>query len=193
MLGLLSPEILIKAYCSGYFPMAQSRYGPIYWHFPEMRAVFLLSEYKIPRKIIKSIKNNNFQFTIDVNFEFVIEQCSNREDTWISDEIIEAYVELHRLGYAHSVEVWSENEICGGLYGVSIGSAFFGESMFNLVNNASKAAFCFLVNHLKNRNYHFIDSQYINHFTAQLGAIEISSNKYLKLLNNAISKENSFV
>ncbi|HPP40069.1 MAG TPA: leucyl/phenylalanyl-tRNA--protein transferase, partial [Candidatus Kapabacteria bacterium] len=120
-------------------------------------------------------------------------QCSNREDTWISDEIIEAYIELHRLGYAHSVEVWHENEICGGLYGVSIGSAFFGESMFNTISNASKAAFCFLVNHLKNRNFHFIDSQYINHFTAQLGAIEISSNKYLKLLNKAISQENSFV
>jgi leucyl/phenylalanyl-tRNA--protein transferase len=193
MLSLLTPEILIKAYCSGYFPMASSRWGQVYWHSPDMRAVFILNEYKIPRSIIKSIKKDHFDFTINENFEYVIEQCANREDTWISDEIIDAYVDLHHRGYAHSIETWKEGKICGGLYGVAIGSAYFGESMFNHIKNASKAAFCYLVHHLKAKNFVFIDSQYINHFTAQLGAIEIPQKEYLKLLNYAIQKPNSFI
>lgn len=193
MSSLLAPEILIKAYCSGYFPMASSRFGQVYWHCPDMRAVFILNEYKIPRKILKDLKKESFSFTINENFEYVIEQCANRPDTWISDEIIDSYIELHYLGYAHSIETWCNDKICGGLYGVAIGSAFFGESMFNHVSNASKAAFCFLVQHLRDKKFVFIDSQYINHFTAQLGAIEIPHHQYIKLLESAINQKNSFI
>lgn len=192
MLGLLAPEILIRAYSEGYFPMASSKQGDVYWHCPDYRAVFPIHKIKPNRSLRKSIEKSEFSYSINDNFEYVIEKCSNRDDTWISEEIIEAYCDLHYLGFAHSIEVWQKDVIVGGLYGVAIGAAFFGESMFNDVSNASKAAFYYLVEHLKKQGYVLLDSQYLNHFTEQLGAVEISRKEYEKLLKYAIQKECKF-
>ncbi len=192
MANLLAPEILLKAYSKGFFPMAASKDGEIYWHFPENRAIFPIYSIKPDRSLRKSLEKSNFSYTINRRFEYVIEQCADREDTWISNEIIDAYCDLHYLGYAHSIETWQDGRLVGGLYGVAIGGAFFGESMFNSVSNASKAAFYYLIEHLKRHQYILLDSQYINSFTQQLGAIDVSRDEYLKLLNQALKKNCSF-
>lgn len=192
MSEILSSEILLEAYCTGFFPMAESEDEQIYWHFPDERAIFPLDKIKIPRSMKSFIRKNSFKITINYDFEYVIRQCSIREDTWLSEELIQSYLELNRIGYAHSIEVWRDDSIVGGLYGVAFGGAFFGESMFNLLPNYSKIAFYFLVGHLKQQGFVLLDSQYINHFTEQLGAIVISRDDYLKRLNYAISLERFF-
>lgn len=173
--------------------MADSYDGNIYWHSPDPRAIFPLEKIKTPRSIKQFISKNNFSFTINKDFKKVITLCADRDDTWISDEIIAAFVQLHNLGYAHSVETWIDTELVGGLYGVSIGAAFFGESMFNHIPNASKSAFYYLVNYIKSRNFILLDTQYINHHTAMLGAIEIPRIQYLKILRKAIEIPVNFV
>lgn len=187
------PELLVRAYKEGYFPMADSYDGNIYWHSPDPRAIFPLEKIKTPRSIKQFISKNNFSFTINKDFKKVITLCADRDDTWISDEIIAAFVQLHNIGYAHSVETWIDKELVGGLYGVSIGAAFFGESMFNNIPNASKSAFYYLVNYIKSRNFILLDTQYINHHTAMLGAIEIPRIQYLKILRKAIEIPVNFV
>lgn len=189
----ITVEDVLFAYRIGYFPMAEPDDGKIYWHCPDPRAIFNIYKIKTPRYIKKMIKNMNLRFTINEDFEFVIRNCANRKETWISEEIIEVYTELHKMGFAHSIETWSENNIIGGLYGVAINGAFFGESMFNFVENASKAAFYFLVEWLKSRGFLLLDSQYINNFTRNLGAIEISKAEYLKLLGEALRLKCSFI
>ncbi|MBQ6268813.1 MAG: leucyl/phenylalanyl-tRNA--protein transferase [Bacteroidetes bacterium] len=189
---MLSVNNLVNAYSNGYFPMADEN-GKISWYCPDIRAIFPFYNLKQKHSVIKFIEKNNINFTIDSDFEFVIRQCANREETWISDEIINAYLNLFENGYAHSIETWCNNEIIGGLYGVSINSAFFGESMFSLVSNASKAAFYCLISQLKQKRFILLDSQFINHFTAQLGAIEISKDVYLHFLRSALNIENYFV
>jgi leucyl/phenylalanyl-tRNA--protein transferase len=187
-----NPELIISAYLQGYFPMADSRDGDIYWHSPDPRAIIPLNAAKPHRSLRQFLKNNNYNYTIDAAFGRVIRSCSEREDTWINDEIIECYEILHRAGYAHSVETWFEGEIAGGLYGVAIGGAFFGESMFSFLENASKAAFYHLVEHLKQRNFLLLDTQYINHHTELLGAVEIPKTTYLKLLEQAVNAPTRF-
>jgi len=193
MSNILTPNILLDAYCSGFFPMAQPDEEQIYWHSPDERAIFLLDRIKVPRSMISFIRKNSFKITINYDFKYVINQCVQREDTWISDDIIRAYLELHEIGYAHSIEVWREEKIAGGLYGVAFGGIFFGESMFNLLPNYSKIAFYFLVGHLKQQGFVLLDSQYINPFTKQLGAIEISREEYMKRLEYAISLQRNFI
>lgn len=192
-MDLLTPEILIRAYSQGFFPMAAYKYGEIYWHSPEERAIFPLDSIKISRSMKQLLNKGTFKFTINYNFEKVIRHCAEREDTWISDEIVESYIDLHKSGFAHSLEVWKDDKICGGLYGVAIGGAFFGESMYNEVPNAAKAGFYFLVAHLLRQGFILLDSQYLNDFTAQLGAIEIPREEYLALLQKAIMMESSQV
>jgi len=172
--------------------MADSKDGDIYWHSPDPRAIFPIDVIKFDKNVIKKIRRGDFKFTIDNNFENVILECANRENTWINDEIIETYIELHNMGYAHSIETWKDGNIVGGLYGVAIGGAFFGESMFNKVSDSSKAAFYFLINHLREKKYVLLDSQYINDFTQKLGAILIPKKKYMKLLEYAISLDREF-
>lgn len=177
----------------GYFPMAEGRHGEIYWHSPDPRAIFPFAGLYPSRKVIKSFNKYNFKFTIDTHFSEVIEHCANRNSTWINDDIIHTYNDLFSNGYAHSVEVHSDNILVGGLYGVSINGAFFGESMFNTVPNASKAAFYYLLEHLRNQGYLLLDSQYLNPFTEQLGAIEISKNLYMFLLRKALDINCRFI
>lgn len=171
----------------GFFPMAEDRNGEIYWHSPDPRAIFPLSDIYPSRKEKQSFRKHGFTYSLNQHFFEVVNKCSERLDTWINDDIINVYTDLHENGYAHSVEVYSENILCGGLYGVSINGAFFGESMFNVLPNASKAAFYYLVEHLNKQGFLLLDSQYINDFTQQLGAIEISKSKYLLLLDQALS------
>lgn len=184
---LICPEIVLDAYRQGLFPMAESKDGDIYWHFPNPRAVFPLYDLKPPRSLRQSIKKHGYHFTINNRFEDVIKNCSAREDTWISEDITDTYIRLHQDGFAHSVETWSDGDLVGGLYGVSLGGAFFGESMFSAMPDASKAAFFRLVEHLKERKFILLDSQYLNEHTQLLGAIEIPAKMYMALLNRAVN------
>lgn len=187
------PEEVINAYKVSYFPMAESADGEIFWHSPDFRAVFDFNRINVEKNVLKKIKKGMFNFTINYDFDFVINSCANRNRTWINPDIIYTYNELHKMGYAHSIEVWNEGQICGGLYGVAIGGAFFGESMFNFISDAAKVAFYFLVAQLINKEFVLLDSQYINDFTKKLGAIEIPKRVYQKLLAEAIELERSFV
>ncbi len=192
--SVLSEELLLHAYCSSFFPMAEIG-GMIRWHSPDPRAIFPLSSLKVSRSVRKSVEKSGFVQTIDQAFADVIEACSRRDledEVWISDDIIDIYSQLHDQGVVHSVETWSEGELVGGLYGVSIGAAFFGESMFSTKSNASKAAFAFLINWLQAKGYQLLDTQYLNHFTQQLGAIELPRETYLSLLQEAISEPREF-
>lgn len=168
--------------------MAESRYGEIYWHSPDPRAVFILDNLKTPRSMKQLLSKNIFSISVNTCFDEVINQCAARENTWINDEIIEVYSELHRLGFAHSVETFKDGILVGGLYGIAIGGAFFGESMFNLESNASKAAFYYLTSRLKSHGFELLDSQYINDFTEQLGAVEYDRAEYMKMLEKALPK-----
>lgn len=173
--------------------MADEDEGDIYWHCPDPRAVIPLENPKMPRSLKQSIRKYSYEFAINKNFEHVIRSCGDRVNTWISEEIIDVYSQLNIMGFAHSVETYSDGEIAGGLYGISIGAAFFGESMFNNKTDAAKAAFFHLIEHLRIKNFILLDSQYINPFTQQLGAIEIPKSKYLKLLNKALALPSKFV
>ena len=182
----LLPDVLLLGYRNGFFPMADPDLGRILWHRPEQRGVIPLDRVKISRSLRKEIERGTFTVTINEAFSNVIQGCAAREDTWINDEIIDAYTELHHLGHAHSVEAWHHGQLAGGLYGVSIGGAFFGESMFSVVSNASKVAFAHLVYRLNSRGYRLLDTQYVNDFTASLGAIEIPDVVYQMLLADAL-------
>lgn len=184
----LTSSLILFAYQTGWFPMADDEDGDIYWHSPERRAIIPLEKDYLKTSLLKSFSNSGCTFTINTNFQHVIEQCSNRTTTWINADIISVYCDLHQRGYAHSVEVWKNNEIVGGLYGVSIGSAFFGESMFSHISNASKHAFVFLYEQLLTKNFSLLDSQYINDHTQSLGAITVSRKEYLEMLTKAVHR-----
>ncbi|MBM2814086.1 MAG: Leucyl/phenylalanyl-tRNA--protein transferase [Ignavibacteria bacterium] len=188
----ISVEDVLNAYKNGYFPMAEPETGEIYWYSPDPRAIFPLGTLNSPRLIKQIIKHGIFNFKIDTVFGEVIEACARRDDSWISDEIIRLYRKLHEAGYAHSVEAWHEGELVGGLYGVSIGGAFFGESMFYKISNASKACFYVLCEHLKKRNFILLDSQFMNYFTQSLGAIEIPKRDYILTLKKALQLQVGF-
>lgn len=189
----IKPEILIQAYKQGYFPMADHKAGDIYWHCPDPRAIIPLDNPTKPKSLRRSENKYEFEYRINTNFREVITKCSERDDTWISGGIIETYMQLHFLGMAHSVETYLDDELVGGLYGVSIGGAYFGESIFNTVTDAGKGAFFHLLEHLKEKNFQLLDSQYINPFTKQLGAIEVPFADYTKILIKAINLSTSFV
>ncbi|MBI5325225.1 MAG: leucyl/phenylalanyl-tRNA--protein transferase [Ignavibacteriae bacterium] len=184
---IIEPQYLLNAYASGYFPMAESKDSIILWHSPDPRAIIPLAQIKMPRSLRQSIKKEEFEFRIDTAFRQVIEACSQRDDTWISQEIIDSYTILHSFGYAHSVETFKEGNLVGGLYGVALGGAFFGESMFSTVSNASKAAFYHLAEHIIEHGFILLDTQFINEFTESLGAVEIPKVQYLNILKVAVN------
>jgi len=190
---IIDPDFLLSAYASGYFPMAESRQGDIQWHFPDTRAIIPIDGLKITRSLHQTIKKKNFQIRINTAFEEVMHQCAKRDDTWISDEIIQSYVQLHKLGFAHSVEAWKDNFLAGGLYGVALGAAFFGESMFSRVRDASKVALVYLVDKLRAGKFELLDTQFNTPHLTRLGAIEIPRENYLHLLKKAVVKQRSFL
>lgn len=191
-LNIIPSNLLLAAYTTGYFPMADPEDNKIYWYSPDPRAIIPLEDFKISRSLKQVIKKNIYVIKINTRFEDVINACADRKETWISDEIIGSYINLYKLGYAHSVESWYNDELVGGLYGVAVGSAFFGESMFSRMKNASKVALNALVNILKNNGYLLLDVQYITPHLRQFGAIEIPKENYLKILGNALKKANKF-
>ena len=162
----------------------------IYWHTPQMRGIIPLDDrFKVSKNLKRLYKQDKFDLYINRNFDQVINYCQSlrQDDTWISDEILEAYKQLHEGGFAHSFEVYEEGKLVGGLYGVSIGKAFFGESMFHLVTDASKIALVFLVEFLREHDFLLLDTQYLNPHIAQFGAYEITHQEYVKLLRRAIA------
>ncbi|GAB1430576.1 leucyl/phenylalanyl-tRNA--protein transferase [Ignavibacteria bacterium] len=181
-----STESLFLGYTNSFFPMWIDDSGVIEWFSPDPRAVFPLDNIKISRSLRRTLRKRSFEFTVDTDFGEVIRCCSERADCWISDEIIDIYTEFHRQGYAHSVETRQNGLLVGGLYGVSIGSAFFGESMFSRVDDASKAAFAMLMAHLNERGFTLLDTQFINPHTESLGAVEIPRREYLRRLHSAV-------
>ncbi|MCX8033841.1 MAG: leucyl/phenylalanyl-tRNA--protein transferase [Thermodesulfovibrio sp.] len=189
--GDLSTDRLLLAYKSGIFPWYNEL--PILWWCPPKRPVIFPSLFRLSRSLYQIMKKNAFKVTFDKDFYGVIEKCASikrkdSNDTWITDEMREAYIKLHSLGFAHSVEVWKDDKLVGGLYGVSIGKAFFGESMFSLVSNASKVALACLVEFLIKNSFYFIDCQITNEHLSRMGAIEVPRNVFLKILNEATSK-----
>ena len=191
----LTADDLIYGYMNGIFPMADAD-GTIYWYAPDPRAIIPLDNYK-PSKSLKPILNKKqFEIRINSDFKGVMQGCAlpriEEQETWISDEIIQAYTELHQLGFAHSVETYIDNRLVGGLYGVAIGSAFFGESMFHLVPNASKVAFHYLIQILRAQGFQLLDSQFINDNVKRFGAIEITKYQYIKKLKEALEKKAHF-
>lgn len=159
----------------------------VLWHSPDPRAIIPLDHVHIARSVRVAIKKGIFSVRRNENFEKVIHACADRPQTWISRDLIRLYCQLHQLGYAHSVEAWQNDQLVGGLYGVAIGGAFFGESMFSRVSNASKVCFAHLVEHLRRQGFVLLDSQYANPFTVSLGAIEIPRHVYLAKLTEALA------
>jgi leucyl/phenylalanyl-tRNA--protein transferase len=187
---VISVELLVQAYLSGSFPMADPDEGDqIYWHTPETRGLIPLDDtFRVPKNLMRLYKKEKFEMTINRAFPEVIEQCAllRQGDTWISEEIIDVYTEMHKLGLAHSFEVWLDGALVGGLYGVAIGKAFFGESMFQKVTDTSKIALVFLVEFLKEQNFQLLDCQYLNPHLLQFGAYEVTQEEYLLRLQGVI-------
>ncbi len=187
----LTPELILTAYVQGIYPMADEN-GEIGWYSPSRRAIFPLDEFRVPRSLAKALRREPFEIRIDTAFEEVIRGCADREPTWISEEIIRAYTELHRLGFAHSVEAWREGALVGGLYGVAIRGAFMGESMFSRVSNASGACLVALVERLRARGYLLLDSQTPTRHLLRFGQRLIPRSEYLRRLHQALKVERSF-
>jgi leucyl/phenylalanyl-tRNA--protein transferase len=193
----LSPEQLLRAYASGVFPMARFRSDErLYWVDPERRGILPLDRFHLPRSLKKTIRQGCFAVTSDTAFEATLRLCAeptaDRPDTWINEEIIRLFLELHHLGLAHSVESWLEGELSGGLYGLSLGSAFFGESMFTRTTDASKVALAYLVAGLKKGGYTLLDTQFVTAHLAQFGAVEIARRDYLRRLADALGRTATF-
>lgn len=194
---MLRIDELLRAYRCGYFPMCDPDDGNVYWCQPHRRAVFSLESYRPSRQLRRIVRKGEFEVTIDREFEQVVRACAaprkNESETWICDEIIDAYVKLFRLGLAHSVESWYDGELSGGLYGIAMGGAFFGESMFFRRSYASQVAFDRLVFHLRSRGYLLLDAQIMNPHLAKLGAFEISHEDYMQQLGRALKKKIVFL
>jgi leucyl/phenylalanyl-tRNA---protein transferase len=188
----LSPSLVLNAYRAGLFPMAESRDGEISWYSPDPRAIIPLDRFTTPRSLRQLISRRAFEIRVDTAFADVISACAERDETWISGEIISTYTGLHALGYAHSVEAWHNGVLAGGLYGVAIGGAFFGESMFTRVSGASKVALVALVGRLRERGFHLLDSQFVNPHLLQFGIMEIPKSEYLELLSEAVLVQTTF-
>jgi leucyl/phenylalanyl-tRNA--protein transferase len=182
----LTPDLLVRAYASGIFPMADDRDGRIRWYAPDPRAVIPLDAFHIPRSLRQTVRKGVFEVTVNADFPAVIRACAEREETWISAEIERAYTDLHRLGLAHSVETWRAGRLTGGLYGVALGGAFFGESMFSRETDASKVALVALVERLRARGFVLLDTQFLTSHLARFGAVEIPRAEYERWLAAAL-------
>jgi leucyl/phenylalanyl-tRNA---protein transferase len=186
---ILTPDVLLDAYRIGFFPMAESRDGPLGWYSPDPRGIIPLSPCAIPRSVRRSLRSGVFEIRMDTCFEQVMRACAAREETWISEEIVHLYCALFRAGYGHSVESWQKGQLAGGLYGIAIGGAFFGESMFSAVPGASKTALASLMIHLEIAGFSLLDTQFLTPHLAQFGGIEIPRTAYLDRLENALDLE----
>lgn len=192
-LNLLVPDLLVIGYRNGFFPMGDPETGDINWHRPDPRAIIPLDGVRVSSSLRTTLRKGRYSVTVNTSFHDVITACADRPDCWITPSVIDAYTELHHMGLAHSVESWYNGHLVGGLYGVALGGAFFGESMFSRMNDASKVSFVALVERLRERGFSLLDTQYINDFTASLGAIEIPDATYQHLLQSCVDDDVSFV
>jgi leucyl/phenylalanyl-tRNA--protein transferase len=192
---VLNADDLIEAYSLGYFPMAHAELNyEIRWHRPLMRGIVPLNErFHIPNTLRRFLAKNPFTYTLNTQFKAVMEQCAidRKDGTWITTELIDAYCELHQRGCATSIEAWKDDQLVGGLYGVNLGKAFFGESMFHRSSNASKACLVFLVDYLRSLHFKLLDSQYLNPHLTQFGAYEMPDEEYMRLLKKALPRNYS--
>ncbi len=191
---MIDPALLVQAYRQGIFPMALED-DEIGWFSPDPRGVLPLERVHMPARLARVIRGARFEVAIDRDFEGVMRACAaNREDgTWISEEIIESYVALHRLGLAHSIEAWRAGTLAGGLYGVHLGGAFFGESMFHHETDASKVALMALVTRMRARGMSLLDIQWVTPHLAQFGAVEIAREEYLTRLSDVVDEPRAFI
>ena len=189
---MIDPDLLLQGYRLGVFPMAMND-DSIEWFSPDPRAVLPLETFHVPHALRRLVRRKPFEITIDKAFCAVIRACAERENTWINRDIIDSYTRLHELGHAHSLEAWNENSLAGGLYGVAVGGAFFGESMFHRVTDASKIALVALVEHLRSRKFVLLDTQWLTPHLQQFGGIQISRSHYLRLLRRAVDLPRNFL
>jgi leucyl/phenylalanyl-tRNA---protein transferase len=187
----LTSEILEACYRAGAFPMADS-FGRIEFYRSDPRSVLEFEDLHVSRSLERVIRKQIFEVRVDEDFDGVIRACADREETWINPEIIDAYIRLHHAGKAHSVEAYADGDLAGGLYGVTLGGAFMGESMFTRVRNASKVCLVYLVNRLQERGYELLDCQIQNPHLARLGAREIPEEEYLRRLQHALTLDRNF-
>jgi len=193
----LSPEILLRAYAVGLFPMAEHRDDPtLYWIDPEKRGIMPLDRFHVPRRLRRTLRHCPYEVSADSAFEAVIKGCAEpgpeRSETWINDEIIRLYVDLHRMGRAHSIECWQDGFLVGGLYGVALGGAFFGESMFSTARDASKIALIHLAARLVKGGFRLLDTQFVTRHLSQFGVVEIHRSGYRQLLSSALDVSATF-
>lgn len=188
---MIPSELLLQGYRFGVFPMAMPD-GSIEWFSPDPRAILPLDRFHVPHGLRRVAARNIFEAKIDQRFGDVIRACAKRKDTWINHEIIESYERLHELGHAHSVEAWQAGKLVGGLYGVAIGGAFFGESMFHRKTDASKIALLALIEHLRTRKFTLLDTQWVTPHLVQFGAIEVPRSQYIRLLKRAVDLPRQF-
>lgn len=189
----LTPDLLLKAYQAGVFPMAESRDDPeLFWVDPKRRGIFPLNGFHVSRRLAQAIRKQDFDVRTNTDFSGVVTACADREETWINQAIFDLYCQLHHLGHAHSLEIWREGRLIGGVYGVVAGGAFFGESMFSRESNASKIALACLIHRLKHTGFSLFDTQFLTPHLASLGAIEISRARYRALLAQALSEVSNF-
>ena len=187
---MLTAHQVLHGYTQGVFPMADpDEDNAIFWYEPEMRGVIFPDEFHVPKNLLKEYKRHKFRLLVNGDFEKTMRECAKRDETWISEEIIEVYNGLHKMGYGHSFEVWQGNEMVGGLYGIAMGKIFFGESMFHTVTNASKIALVFLMEWMKQAEFRLLDCQFITDHLKQFGAREIPQQEYLELLDKALDAD----
>jgi len=190
----ITPELLLRAYAGGIFPMAESRDDPeIFWVDPERRGIFPLENFHISRRLARRIRQKPFDIRTNSDFLGVVDACADRSETWINEPIRSLYKSLHEIGHAQSLELWEGPELVGGVYGVTLGAAFFGESMFSRRTDASKIALAHLVEHLNRCGFILFDTQFLTPHLASLGAIEIGRAEYRGLLNAALRKDAEFL
>ncbi|MFT5343270.1 MAG: leucyl/phenylalanyl-tRNA--protein transferase [Paracoccaceae bacterium] len=189
----LTPDILLRGYSIGIFPMADHRDDDdIFWVDPRRRGIMPLDGFHISRSLARRLRGAAYQITINVDFAGVVDGCADRSETWINDEIRCHYLHLHQAGHAHSLEVWDGPDLVGGVYGVVLGAAFFGESMFSRRTDTSKIALAYLVDRLNRANFTLLDTQFLTEHLASLGGIEISRADYRRRLEQAIVRNASF-
>ena len=192
-----TPELLLGAYAAGVFPMAESRHEPeLAWVDPDRRGILPLERFHTPRSLARSLRRRRFRVTVDTAFDAVVRGCAapapGRENTWINDTLTDLYGQLHARGHAHSLECWHGDRLAGGLYGVTLGAAFFGESMFSGVRDASKVGLAHLVERLRRGGYRLFDIQFLTAHLARFGAIEVSRATYRRLLAAAVAGQADF-
>lgn len=189
----ISPELLLRAYTMGVFPMSDGAPDdPIFWVDPTDRGILPLDDFHISRSLARAIRRQDYEIRTDTDFAGVVRACANREETWINSEIFNLYMQLHQMGFAHSMEVFQGKILVGGVYGVAIGGAFFGESMFSTRRDASKIALAYLVDRLNSGGFSLFDTQFITDHLASLGGLEISRKAYHEQLDLALSMHGNF-